>query len=219
MKINTDGVLLGAMAEFAQPTSILDIGTGTGVIALMLAQRFANAEVEAVEIDEQASETARLNFLNSKYSYRLTVHNTSFQIFSALYAEKKYDLIVSNPPFFLNSLVNPDKQKQQARHTNHTFFEELVLFAAQHLTAGGSLCLVLPVATAQTVTQLGALHKLYPESQLYIKSFHDDEPHRSIISLGYKKEGFTKRGFVIYRAQKEYSDQYREALKDFLTIF
>lgn len=219
MKVNTDGVLLGALAQAMDPQSILDIGTGTGVIALMLAQRFFRAQIEAVEIDQAAYDTALMNFNNSRFSERLKVYNRSFQEFSRQYPDNRYDLVVSNPPFFLNSLVNPNKQKQQARHTNYGFFEDLVLFARQHLTAGGLFCLVLPVPIAQTVTQLAALQGLYPENQLDIRSFPSDEPHRSIIRLGYKKEEFTKRDFVIYRAQKEYSDEYREALKDFLTIF
>ncbi|MFD2162794.1 tRNA1(Val) (adenine(37)-N6)-methyltransferase [Paradesertivirga mongoliensis] len=219
MKINTDGVLLGALVQSGDPDSILDIGTGTGVIALMLAQRVFRAQIEAIEIDQAAYETALMNFNNSRFSDRLKVHNNSFQNFSQEHPDKRYDLIVSNPPFFLNSLVNPNQQKKQARHTNYEFFEELVMFASQHLTAGGTLCLVLPVAIAEKVTQLAALQGLYPESQIDVKSFANNEPHRSIISLGYEKEGFTKRDFVIYRGQKEYSAEYRKALRDFLTIF
>ena len=104
MKVNTDGVLLGALVQATDPQSILDIGTGTGVIALMLAQRFSVAEIEAIEIDQAAYETALMNFNNLRFSNRLKAHNNSFQKFSVEQPDKRYDLIVSNPPFFLNSL-------------------------------------------------------------------------------------------------------------------
>src|SRR5687768_4750199 len=95
MKINTDGVLLGALVKSENPVSILDIGTGTGVIALMLAQRFSGANIDAIEIDAMASETAMQNFLNSRFSDRLKVYPHSFQNFSLEHPFKKYDLIVS----------------------------------------------------------------------------------------------------------------------------
>ena len=107
MKINTDGVLLGALVEADHPKSILDIGTGTGVIALMLAQRFANAQIDAVEIDPSAAETARRNFANSPFAERLNLFPVGFGEFFDQYPDKKYDLVVSNPPFYINSLKSP----------------------------------------------------------------------------------------------------------------
>src|SRR3569832_358514 len=104
MKINTDGVLLGALADANSPKTILDIGTGTGVIALMLAQRFTRAKIDAVEIDEQATETAVRNFADSPLAERLTVYPFGFVDFFDKYPGRRYDLIVSNPPFYINSL-------------------------------------------------------------------------------------------------------------------
>src|SRR4051812_18750759 len=97
MKINTDGVLLGAIAEVESPSTILDIGTGTGVIGLMLAQRFGNARVDAVEIDVSAAKTAGNNFANSSFNNRVTVFPVSIRAFFNEHSGKKYDLIVSNP--------------------------------------------------------------------------------------------------------------------------
>ena len=121
MKINTDGVLAGALSENEDPRFILDIGTGTGVIALMLAQRFASAKIDAVEIDQQAAEAAETNFLNSPFAHRLHCYSSSFEDFFSA-STIKYDLIVSNPPFFIGSLQNPDKRKSMARHASHDFF-------------------------------------------------------------------------------------------------
>ncbi|WAC40317.1 tRNA1(Val) (adenine(37)-N6)-methyltransferase [Pedobacter sp. SL55] len=115
MKINTDGVLLGAMVQHENAERILDVGTGTGVIALMLAQRFPKAQVHAVEIDEQASATASRNFENSVFSERLTNNNISIEQFNS---PEKFDLIVTNPPFFVNDYKNAEPKKEIARHAS-----------------------------------------------------------------------------------------------------
>src|ERR1700743_597427 len=103
MKINTDGVLLGALTEADKPETILDIGTGTGVIALMLAQRFTDAKIDTVEIDIDTAQTAERNFKASPFADRLTVYALGFESYFEKYPEKKYDLIVSNPPFYIDS--------------------------------------------------------------------------------------------------------------------
>ena len=108
MKINTDGVLLAALVESDNPKNILDVGTGTGVLALMMAQRFPKAYVEAVEIDEQASATAKQNFHLSVFSNRLTVHNMAIEYYNPT---EQFDLINSNPPFFVNDLKNAEQKK------------------------------------------------------------------------------------------------------------
>ena len=126
MKINTDGVLLGALVYADQPKNILDIGTGTGVIALMLAQRFTSAKIDAVEIDSTAAETAERNFKNSPFAERLSIFPTDFQRFFNTHPANKYDLIISNPPFHLNSLESPEAKRSVAKHTGEDFFEELI---------------------------------------------------------------------------------------------
>jgi len=122
MKINTDGVLLGALADANQPPNILDIGTGTGVIAMMLAQRFTDAHIDAVEIDLSAAQTAERNFKNSAFGDRLSVYHKDFNAFFKENPTKEYDLIVSNPPFHINSLESPKAKKTLAKHTGEGFF-------------------------------------------------------------------------------------------------
>ncbi len=126
MKINTDGVLLGAIADAENPGTILDIGTGTGVIALMLAQRFITAKVDAVEIDSDAAQTAERNFKNSPFADRLTVYALGFESFFDQFPGKKYDLIISNPPFYIDSLKSPGAKKALAKHTDIDFFEKVI---------------------------------------------------------------------------------------------
>ena len=142
MKINTDGVLLGALADADESQHILDIGTGTGVIALMLAQRFANATIDAVEIDKAAAHTARTNFQNSNFKNRLALFAHSFESYFGNHHAKMYDLIVSNPPFYINSLESPEAKKNTAKHAEEGFFESLVKAVSQHLTATGSFGLI-----------------------------------------------------------------------------
>ena len=105
MKVNTDGVLLGVLAEAELPARILDIGTGTGVIALILAQRYASATITAVEIDENAAKTAGANFSQSVFNSRLQLFHSPFEVYFEENRENKFDLIVSNPPFFIVSLI------------------------------------------------------------------------------------------------------------------
>jgi tRNA1Val (adenine37-N6)-methyltransferase len=151
MKINTDGVLLGALAEADQPKTILDIGAGTGVIALMLAQRFADAKIDAVEIDETAAATAGRNFAGSPFADRLYLYADSFENHLDKHPDRKYDLIVSNPPFYINSLGSPGARKSLAKHTDKQFFETLIETVAKHLAPIGNFWLILPLETAQLV--------------------------------------------------------------------
>lgn len=219
MKINTDGVLLGALAQSENPSSILDIGTGTGVIALMLAQRFRNTSIETVEIDIQAAETSRMNFRESQFSARLKAYHSSFQDFSESYPDKQYELIVSNPPFFSNSLKNPDPQKHLARHTTEGLFQDLILFAKNHLSPSGKCYFILPLEAATQVINEGLGHNLNLQSIINIKSSLLKTPHRQIIGLGFEAQEISTDNFVIYQSEKVYSSQYELALQDFLTIF
>jgi len=219
MKINTDGVLLGAMAGDVTPSNILDIGTGTGVIALMLAQRFTNAIIDAVEIDEQAATTAKSNFSNSPFNSRLTLYAKGFEQFFEDRPGKRYDLIVSNPPFYINSLQSPGAKTNLAKHAADGFFEKLISIIATQLTEQGLCWLVLPVDTSAFVKSLALQHNLHPQKIINIHSFKDDVAHREILAFGKSDAQTTTDKFVIYSDLKVYTATYREALKNFLTIF
>jgi len=219
MKINTDGVLLGALAAADAPKSILDIGTGTGVIALMLAQRFATAQIDAVEIDESAAMTADSNFKRSPFADRLKVYPLGFKEFFEGYPGSKYNLIVSNPPFYINSLLSPGAKKNQAKHAGAGFFEKLIQTVSDHLTSNGVCWLVLPTDTAELVKQLADLRGLYMQKIIHIQSFEIDAAHRQIMVWGLQPIQFSEERLVIYDEPKVYSEEYRAALKSFLTIF
>ncbi|UOE47261.1 methyltransferase [Mucilaginibacter sp. SMC90] len=219
MKINTDGVLLGAMAGEDTPSNILDIGAGTGVIAMMLAQRFANAEIDAVEIDEQAAATAKSNFDNSPFQSRLTLYANGFEQFFEGHPDKTYDLIVSNPPFYINSLQSPGVKINLAKHAADGFFERLISIIAIQLEEQGIGWLILPVDTSELVKDLIKQHGLYLKEIITIHSFKEDAAHREILAFGKSDEPLTADKFIIYSEPKVYTEMYRELLKDFLIIF
>jgi tRNA1Val (adenine37-N6)-methyltransferase len=219
MKINTDGVLLGALAGANNPQNILDIGTGTGVISLMLAQRFNQAQIDAVEIDETAAATAKRNFEGSPFADRLTSYSTGFEQFFTQYPDKKYDLIVSNPPFHINSLESPGAKKSLAKHTDENFFESLLKKASKHLNANGIFWLILPLQTAQLVNIMDYQYDLNRQKKICVLSYPDSIPHREILVLTLGEKLETDEQFVIYDSLKVYSQQYQCVLKDFFTIF
>lgn len=165
MKVGTDAVLLGAWTPLTlSPLSILDVGTGCGVVALMLAQRTQDRQevlIDAIDIDEASVEQAKENFRLSPWSERLQAYPSRLQDWHEVVSRKTkdkrlYDLIVSNPPYFVDSLTNPDSRKAAARHTQTLSYEELTLHAARLLKDGGQLSLIFPADQEEKVKQAAA---------------------------------------------------------------
>ena len=159
MKVGTDGVLLGAWAPVKDALRILDIGTGTGLIALMLAQR-SEARIDAVEIDQPASGEAKFNFEQSVWKERLTLINADFHHFSGS-ADFSYDLIVSNPPYFVNSLKSSDSASSMARHNDMLTFDQLIVGARKLLNSSGRLCVILPFSCFQEFRESARIAGFY----------------------------------------------------------
>lgn len=216
MKINTDGVLLGAIAAQDAPGAILDIGTGTGVIALMLAQRFSTAHIDAVEIDESAAATAMKNSSSSPFAERVKVNFTPFEKFEA---PCRYDLIVSNPPYFVNDLKSKDKRKEIARHAEEDFFDMLIGKASSMLAENGTIWLILPVKQAEKAIVNAVLNRLYPSRIIHIYSDVYKPEFRQIISLGFRRELVIHEHLYIYESQGVYTSSYRSLLKEFFLAF
>ena len=216
MKINTDGVLLGAMVQHENPKQILDVGTGTGVIALMLAQRFPEAQVSAVEIDEQASATAGRNFQNSVFSKRLTNSNISIEQFNNL---EKFDLIVTNPPFFVNDYKNAEPKKEMARHASSTFFGELIKKVHELLSEEGCFWFVLPIKQTEEVVRRGEELSLFVQKVIRLHSDISKPEFRRIVCLGRKKKDLVEEDFMIYESEKKYTKAYELLLKDFFLAY
>ena len=216
MKINTDGVLLGTMAEHPNPQRILDIGTGTGVIALMLAQRFPEAQVYAVEIDEQASIAAERNFQNSVFRERLSIHHTAIEQYTS---SEQFDLIVSNPPFFVNDLKNTEKKKELARHASDTFFDDLIKKVADLLSPEGCFWVVLPVKQAQDLVEKAKMKGLFLTRLVKLHSDVTKPEFRRIICLAREKSDLIEEDFMIYESEKKYTKAYELLLKDFFLAY
>jgi tRNA1Val (adenine37-N6)-methyltransferase len=217
MKINTDGVLLASLLEIAPVERVLDVGTGTGVIALMLAQRLGDSRVEAVEVDALAALMADKNFRNSIFRERLTLHASSFQ---QLETTGTYDLIVSNPPFYTDSLHNPDDRRKLARHTDLDFFAELLDFASLRLSNQGKLILILPTALADTLVKISTERGLYCSTEVRISSFEGESVLRKIVTFErMPAESVAVREFIIYAAKGIYSEAYRTALAPYFLAF
>lgn len=176
MKVNTDGVLLGASMTMGAPSSteksfLLDIGTGTGSIALMAAQRMSEFgvpfHVDAIDIDVPSSEEAAQNFAASPWADAMTAHCIALQKFEP---ECEYDHIFSNPPYFENSLQNPDARDTAARHTDSLSYREICQFASARLKDGGMLSLVLPAQEEKALLRCARSWGLMPSRVLRIRT-------------------------------------------------
>ena len=152
MKVSTDACLLGALVdENLSPKNILDIGSGTGLLSLMMAQKFSAAKIDAVEIEENAFEQTQENFFNSLWKDRLKVHYSSIQNFAKENQHKKFDLIISNPPFFENDLLSPNKNVNTAKHSTELSLSELIDCSFELLNEDGVIYLLLPLRRKEEI--------------------------------------------------------------------
>jgi len=181
MKVNTDGVLLGAWVQPRQAKTILDIGTGTGLIALMLAQK-SEATVEAIEIDRDAYLQASQNFSDSQWCERIMARHIAFQDYYRS-TTAKFDVIVSNPPFFSKSLKSTGKQKSIARHNDSLPFEELVAGSAKLLHENGQIYVILPITELETFLSISEKAGLRCYSRLLVKPRTDKPVARVLMML------------------------------------
>jgi len=214
MKVGTDGVLLGCLVEAGKSKRILDIGTGTGLLALMMAQQ-SEAIIDAIEIDEIAYEEAKQNFATSKWSERLNAYNCSFKDFLT---RTGYDLIISNPPFFNHGKQYSisDEQRSLARHDKELPFEILIDNAIKILTDDGKFWLILPKNEALDFTKIATEKRLYLQKEILIKPKPSRQYNRVVMCFGKQEMKSVQQTIVIYRENSETTEQYYELTKDFL---
>ncbi len=220
MKVGTDGVLLGAWVNVDEaPQRILDVGTGTGLIAIMLAQRVATAQIDGVEIDEDAAQQARQNAEASPWAPRL---NTIHQNFNAFASKKtsRYDLIVSNPPYFKQSLTSPDSGRTTARHAEELLHEELIHGSARLLTPQGRLAVVMPYVEGNIFIALAAKAGLYCNRKLNVSTKKDRPTKRLLMEFSRNKEKLDEQTLYIENsALNSFTSEYQALTKDFYLRF
>jgi tRNA1Val (adenine37-N6)-methyltransferase len=214
MKVNTDGVLLGAWTNLEGVNSVLDIGTGTGLIALMIAQR-SNAQITGVEIERNAAEEALENVQNSKWGNRIFIQNTSFQQFTEQ-AKGKFDLIISNPPFFTNSVKNTNPHLSIARHNHLLPFADIIAGTVKLLNKTGKLALILPFGEMDKFIVQASLNGLHLSRLTEVKPFPDKLPNRCLLEFGNENTIIEKSHISVFSEVKnEYSDEFKKLAADF----
>lgn len=219
MKIGTDAVLIGAWVDAKGAKTILDIGTGTGVIALMLAQK-SDAKIDAIEVElsafEQASENARF----SKWNEQIKVHHKAFQEFSNSVSHK-YDLIVSNPPYFVHSSKAAGEERSHARHNDLLPFEELIKGVVKTLDKKGRFCVILPKQEAAMLRTIAEREGLHLSKLLRVRTKADkDTEKRHLMQFEFKPQSFSESTLVIEKdGRHEYTDEYKALTKDYYISF
>ncbi len=215
MKVGTDGVLLGAWTSVKNAVDVLDVGTGTGLIALMVAQRNPLAKVIAIDVDEQAVMQAKENIGNSPFPDRITVAFCAFRQF-AQSSSKRFDLIVSNPPFFSNSLLSPDPQRSGARHSVSLTLDDLLLSARGCLKNEGILSLILPYDRSDELKLLCEKYIFYIRRKTIVYPLPDAKPKRLLVELTMQQPVHTEiSSLIIENGRHQYSKDFSGLLGDF----
>ena len=216
MKIGTDGVLLGAWTPIQNnPISILDIGAGTGVIALMLAQRSNAEQIDALEIDEEAYEQSVDNFENSPWSDRLFCFHAGLDEFVEE-PEDEYDLIISNPPFYTDDYRSDNEQRDLARFADAIPFEDLIEAADLLLSENGIFAVIIPFKEEENFLALAKEYELYPLKITHVKGTPTTEIKRSLLAFSRNESvNFPIDELIIETSRHQYTPEYITLIRDF----
>jgi tRNA1Val (adenine37-N6)-methyltransferase len=213
MKVGTDGVLLGAWLNVNNATRILDIGTGSGVIALMMAQRTdESARIDAVEIENQDAEQAVENVRNSPWPEKVKVHCMPVQNFNPTI---QYDLIVSNPPFFLNSYQPPDSRRTQSRHTKVLTHGELADTVTRLIDRNGTFNVILPPVEGQQFIDTARERELYLTRKFLFKTREQKPPERWLLEFAVKPGTICEGVVLLYEKDETWTDDYKSLTSEF----
>jgi tRNA1Val (adenine37-N6)-methyltransferase len=218
-KVTTDSVLLGAWADLGGCRTVLDIGTGTGILALMAAQRSA-AKIVAIEPDRSSFMQAGLNFAASPWHERLTLYNTTIQDYMPD-AGLLFDAIITNPPYFVDSLLNPDEGKARARHNVSINYDDIAGAAIRLLAPAGTLHLVLPGNEAERFAVIAATYDLHCSRRLLVRPTPELPPERVLMSLKRGAAQACEESSMVIEegGRHQYSEEYVSLTKDFYLKF
>ena len=212
MKVGTDGVLLGAWCDVSGAKRVLDVGTGCGLIALMVAQRNADAAVTAIDIDQDAADEARINIANSPWSDRVEAQCVDFNDFAA---QEPYDLIVSNPPFFTENVMAPDRSRNLARHSVSLTMEQLIGRSKSMLADGGTLAFVSPVEQEMSVRRCIVKASMSIKRLARVLPVEDTAPKRLMWELVKSPAETVDEQITIRLADASYTQQYINLTREF----
>lgn len=219
MKVGTDAVLLGAWVSVESALRILDAGTGSGILALMIAQRNSEAIIHAIDVDEASAEEAKTNFARSPWSNRLTACCADLRIYQPN-QDVFFDLICSNPPFFDNHLKTQNTRRNLARHTDNLSYENLLESMSRLLSVNGIAAMVLPWSTGNQIMQIAPSFGLWPARIQHLIPVAGREPNRMNLELR-KGQDFPaeESTFVIRSTDMQFTQEYYHLLKDFYLGF
>jgi len=213
MKVGTDGVLLGAWASVSDASRILDIGAGTGLIAIMCAQRNSTAHIDAIEIDELACEQAQENIDACPWTSRIKLFNNPLQKFST---KEKYDSIISNPPFFINSTKANCSKKSTARHTDTLPFEEIISFSIENLSDKGTLSIILPIVEGEIFISKAVNMGLFCARKTFVIPKPEAEPNRLLIEFTLLENDTVISSLTTETLQRHYyTEEYKNLTGEF----
>lgn len=215
MKVGTDAVLLGAWADISQAHRVLDIGTGTGIIALMLAQR-CEAEITAIDMDESAVVQAKENVRQSPWEARIEVIHQDIRNYSV---DNPFDCIVSNPPYFVDNLKSPDRQRSLARHTDTLSYRELLRSVDALLSDNGKFSVILPSDALDVFWSTAMDFRLYPCRQMQVMTKSSSPVKRIMLELRREPVEYTMDRLILRDESGAFSDAYRELTRDFYLKF
>lgn len=213
MKVGTDAVLLGAWTETKDANNILEIGTGSGIISLMLAQR-STAQIQAIDIDKNSVDQANNNFQKSKWANQIIAKHCSLNDFCKS-ASLKYNLIVSNPPFFINSLKSPNKNKTRSKHTDELSYEELVHGIANLLSPKGKACLILPYTESKRFKDIALIENIYLNKQVKIRPKATKEVNRVLMEFSFYKSELEEKEIYLREENNGFSEAYHHLCKNY----
>jgi tRNA1Val (adenine37-N6)-methyltransferase len=211
LKVGTDSMLLGSLCNWENPKRLLDIGTGTGVLALMCAQRFNFEEITGLEISDEAILDAKANAENSPFHSPVSIHNCSLQDFGD---DQLFDAIISNPPYFENSYKNEKEQLRMARHTDSLSFQELTSNISRLLSPEGLAWIIVPNSAETAIETLSSAQNLFVKEKIQLEG-KPGKHVRTIFCLSKTETSATTRLFTIRNENGGYSEEYKELTKDF----
>ena len=214
MKIGTDGVLLGAWTTPHNASSILDIGTGTGLIALMLAQKSASENIDALEIEGDAYEQAVENFENSPWADRLFCYHASLLEF-AKEIDEQYDLIVSNPPFYEDAYHSTDSKRNQARFASSLPFEHLFACVAKLLAPEGNFSMIAPFKEEENLLHIAKKHKLYPNHLCRVQGNQKSDIKRSLFKFSFQETAVRFEHLTLEIERHKRTSAYEKLVEDY----